>query len=257
MARIVFLGTSAALPTGRRTNTQLAVLPDGGESGILVDCGGDCFGALDRAAIGPDVISDLFITHAHIDHIGSLPSLIESLRLSGRTQPLHIWALPEVMAIARELLTLFSFELKLDEWPFTLSFHDVQGGQRVVLAGIPVRIEVMAHTVPSAGVRFELPGGDVAYTSDTQPDAGVSRLATGARVLITESSMLEAEGDLARLTRHMTAARAGEQAKVCGVRELYLVHIGKAWPPEAAVAEAARAFDGTIIVPDDGETITV
>ncbi len=101
MARLLFLGTAAALPTARRTNSIIAITGENGKGGLLIDCGGDTYGALLRAGLGPNDLDDLFITHAHIDHIGSLPSLIESYRLGGRSKPLRIWALPEVMAVAR------------------------------------------------------------------------------------------------------------------------------------------------------------
>ncbi|MGH2517293.1 MAG: MBL fold metallo-hydrolase, partial [Ktedonobacterales bacterium] len=152
MARILFLGTSAALPAASRGNTCLAVVADApGTSGdgLLIDCGGDVYGALLRAGIAPDAISDLLITHAHIDHIGSLPSLIESFRLGGRTAPLHIWSLPEVDAVAQALMTAFNFELKLDSWTFPVTFSTVSSGQEMMFVGSRARIVAMDHAVPS------------------------------------------------------------------------------------------------------------
>lgn len=122
MARILFLGTCAALPAAHRTNTTLAVQPDESSAGLLIDCGGDVYGAMLRAGLGPDAIGDLLITHAHIDHIGSLPSLLESWRLGGRTTPLRIWALPEVLDVAQKLIAAFDFELTLDAWTYDVSF---------------------------------------------------------------------------------------------------------------------------------------
>src|SRR5262249_18499772 len=143
MARLIFLGTSAALPTAERTNTLLAVIPDTRPGGLLIDSGGEVYSALCRAGLQPDDISDPLITHAHIDPTGSLPSLIESFRLGGRTTPLHIWALPEVLAVARQLITLFSYELTLDRWPYSIEFSPVSNGQKLTLAGIPTRILAM------------------------------------------------------------------------------------------------------------------
>src|SRR5437660_11894688 len=99
MARLLFVGTAAALPTARRTNAILAITGANEKGGLLIDCGGDTYGALLRAGLGPDDLDDLFITHAHIDHIGSLPSLIESYRLGGRAKPLRIWAQPGVLGV--------------------------------------------------------------------------------------------------------------------------------------------------------------
>lgn len=257
MARIVFLGTSAALPAANRTNTCLAVLPEAPNTGLLIDCGGDVYSALLRADIAPDAISDLLITHAHIDHIGSLPSLIESFRLGGRTAPLRIWSLPEVDAIAQALMTAFSFELKLDSWTFPVTFSTVTSGQELVFAGSRAHILAMDHAVPSVGVRLELPGGAVAYTSDTQPTPAIRELGAGARILITECTYLSNDVAFARMAKHSTAEETGEQAAACGVATLALVHIGQGWTPDEARAEAARAFSGEILIPNDGDVLQV
>src|SRR5579862_3207957 len=118
MTRIVFLGTAAALPTEDRDNTYLAVIGDAPGSNLLIDCGGGTYRSLLRAGIGANSLDDLFITHAHIDHIGSLPSLIESFRLGGRRRPLRIYAIPEVLAVAESILHVFNYELTLDHWAY-------------------------------------------------------------------------------------------------------------------------------------------
>lgn len=255
MARIVFLGTSAALPAANRTNTSLAILPDAPASGLLIDCGGDVYGALLRAGIGLDAISDLLITHAHIDHIGSLPSLIESFRLGGRTAPLRIWSLPEVDAVARALVAAFSFELKLDSWTYSVTFSTFSSGDDITLADSRVHILAMDHTVPCIGMRLDLPGGPVAYTSDTQPTAAVRELGQDTRLLITECTYLSADVAAARTAKHTTALEAGEQAAACGARALALVHIGQGWTPDDARAEAGRVFAGEVLIPSDGDVL--
>ncbi|MGH2485764.1 MAG: ribonuclease Z, partial [Ktedonobacterales bacterium] len=71
------------------------------------------------------------------------------------------------------------------------------------------------------------------------------------------STFVRAQEVAARASKHMTAFEAGEQAAVCGVEELALVHIGGGWPTEQGIAEAAQAFAGAITIPDDGDEITV
>jgi ribonuclease BN (tRNA processing enzyme) len=257
MARIVFLGTSAALPAPDRTNTCLAVFSEAPDTGLLIDCGGDVYGSLLRAGIAPNAMSDLLITHAHIDHVGSLPSLLESFRLGGRTAPLHIWALPEVDAVVQALVTAFNFELKLDSWTFQVTFSTVSSGQELTLAGSRARVLAMDHTVPTIGVRIELPGGAVAYTSDTQPAPAIRELGEGARMLITECTYLSRDVAYARIAKHSTAQETGEAAAACGVSTLALVHIGQGWTPDEARAEAARAFSGEIVIPKDGDVLVV
>ncbi len=258
MADVIFLGTAAALPTGDRGNTALAIPGDpreAGSSGLLVDTGGDIYPALCRAGLAQDELSDLFITHAHIDHIGSLPSLIESYRLGGRHVPLHIYGLPEVIETAQRIVAVFGYELTLDSWTFEVTYTAVEDGQQLPLGGIPATFARVDHTLPCAGFRLSLPNGDFAYTSDTQPTPAIQRLAKGARVLVTECTYLNESANYARVSRHMTALEAGQQAAACGVDVLALVHLGVAsgWTPEAARAEAAQAFAGEVLAPSDGD----
>lgn len=255
MAHVIFLGTAAALPTSDRGNTALAIPAEVGSSGLLVDTGGDIYPALCRAGLAQDELGDLFITHAHIDHIGSLPSLIESYRLGGRHTPLHVYGLPEVIETAKQIVAVFGYELTMDSWTFEVTYTAVEDGQQITLGGLPATIARVDHTLPCAGFRLSLPNGDFAYTSDTQPTPAIQRLAKGARALVTECTYLNESANYARVSRHMTALEAGQQAAACGVDVLALVHLGVAsgWTPEAARAEAAQAFAGEVLAPSDGD----
>jgi len=255
MAKLIFLGTGAALPTSERTNTSLAVLLDADRKGLLIDCGGDGFRSMLRYNVGLDSFSDLFITHAHIDHVGSLPSLLESLRLGGRTAPLHIWGLPQVLEVVHGLIHVFDFELKLDQWSFAVSFSEVKPGEAITLAGIPAHTGGMDHAVPALGLRLDLPDGALAYTSDTQPNPNIAVLGQDARTLITECTFLSAYEAPARSSRHLTAHEAGVLARDCHAERLVLVHGGGA--PDDLRTEAGQAFNGQIIVPSDGDSLDI
>lgn len=257
MTRVIFLGTAAALPTGDRGVTSLAVVGDPGEPALLIDCGDGVYRALVRAELGPDAIADIFITHAHIDHIGALPSLIECFRLAGRTRPLRLFALPETMTVVKALLDAFAFELTLDHWPFTLTLTTVDEASELTFLGAPARLYRMVHSIPSAGLRIELPSGTLAYTCDTEPNPGIAALGRQARALITECTTLEKNVAMARASKHLTALEAGQQAAECGAESLALVHLGVAegWSAAMASAEAAGAFTGPIITPQDGDTL--
>ena len=257
MTRLIFLGTAAALPTGDRGNSALALVGDPSEPGLLIDCGDGVYRALVRAELGPDTISDLFITHAHIDHLGALPSLIESFRLARRRRPLRIYALPETMEIVHRVVEAIAFELTLDAWPFSIPFTTVDEQSELRFLGAPARLYRMAHSIPSAGLRIELPGGAFAYTCDTEPNPAIAALGRQARLLVTECTMLQKNVAEARISKHMTALEAGQQATECGAESLALAHLGvtEGWPAAMASAEAAQAFAGPIITPHDGDTL--
>ena len=127
-----------------------------------------------------------------------------------------------------------------------------------MLGGYKARVMRMDHAVPSAGVRLEFPRGPVAYTCDTQPNPALPKLGRGARLLITESTFLRQHVEYARMTKHMTAYEAGQQATACGVETLALVHIGEGEDTvEEARAEAAESFAGEVLTPSDGDALDV
>jgi ribonuclease Z len=258
MTSLRFLGTAGALPTGARGNSALALLGDPSQPGLLIDCGDGVYRALDRAGFGPDAIGDLYITHAHIDHLGGLPSLIESFRLVGRRRPLRVYAIPETMKVARALIDVFAFELTLDRWGYEVSFTSVDEDTQLTFLGAPARLYRMAHSIPSAGLRIELSGGALAYTCDTEPTPAIQKLGHQARLLITESTFLRKNVEFARHSKHMTAYEAGQQAAACEAGTLALVHLGVSedgWSQAAALAEASESFSGPIVLPQDGDTL--
>ncbi|HEY7850502.1 MAG TPA: MBL fold metallo-hydrolase [Ktedonobacterales bacterium] len=257
MTRLIFLGTAAALPTGDRGNSALALVGDPSEPGLLIDCGDGVYRALVRAEVGPNALGDIFITHAHIDHLGGLPSLIECLRLAGRRRPLRIFALPETMEITRALLDAFAFELTLDSWSYPITLTAVDESSKLSFLGAPAQLHRMRHSIPSAGLRIDLAGGALAYTCDTEPNPAIATLGAQARLLITECTTLQKNVSEARKAKHMTALEAGQQAAECGADALALVHLGVAegWSAAAASAEAAQAYAGPIITPHDGDAL--
>lgn len=258
MATLTFLGTAAALPAADRSNAMLAVFgPD--QPGLLIDCGAGIVQALLRAHIGPDAISDILITHAHIDHCGDFPSLIEAWRISGRTAPVRVHGLPEVLAVIQQLLDIFSFELTLDAWPFTIALLPTDEGP-VQLGPFAARVLRMDHAVPSLGVRLELPGGPLAYTCDTQPNPNILPLAQGAQTLITECTFLDDEVTMARLSKHLTAREVGEIAQESGAARLAIVHLGVGEAPNFLARvrdEITRTYTGELIIPCDGDSMKV
>ncbi len=257
MTRVIFLGTAAALPTGDRGATALALVADPSEPALLIDCGDGVYRALVRAELGPDTIGDILITHAHIDHLGALPSLIESWRLVGRRRSLRVFALSETITVVRRLLDAFSFELTLDEWTFPISFTTVDDDSALRFLGAPARVMRMRHSIPSVGLRLELASGALAYTCDTEPNPAIAALGAHARLLITECTTLQKNVEMARSGKHMTALEAGQQAAEGGADSLALVHLGVAegWSAAQASAEAAQAFGGPVITPQDGDTL--
>ncbi len=114
------------------------------------------------------------------------------------------------------------------------------------------RLDFDGRTVTLEQVTEERPGQRVAFVMDTRLCAAVYALADGVDLLVIESTYLDADADLAAANFHLTAAQAARVASRCGVRTLVLTHFSQRYNEPAAFAdEAARHFDGDIVVAED------
>nr|NIM46532.1 MBL fold metallo-hydrolase [Nitrososphaeria archaeon]NIN53771.1 MBL fold metallo-hydrolase [Nitrososphaeria archaeon]NIQ34328.1 MBL fold metallo-hydrolase [Nitrososphaeria archaeon] len=86
---IIFLGTSAGVPTKERNVTSVAV-KRGGEL-LLFDVGESTQRQLLKAGVGLRVKTKIFVTHLHGDHVVGLLALLQTYSLMRRTEPLEIW----------------------------------------------------------------------------------------------------------------------------------------------------------------------
>ncbi len=257
MPDITFLGTSAAVPTANRSYTSLVIADE--RISMLVDCGAIVYQALLQTQIPPESITDLFITHAHIDHIGGLPSFLECSRLAGRRAPLRLWALPETMEVVQELLHLFAFEIPLP-FPYPLEMHLLEGdGTCPPLDNIAFSFTPVYHSIPTAGLRLRFPRSDgsawtVVYSSDTRPTKELEAFAQNCDLLILECTYLNSGSSNAERAGHMTAGQAGRLAKNAQAGALALVHLGlyEGWNLDQAREEASQEFSGPVTIPTDG-----
>ncbi|WP_284379365.1 ribonuclease Z [Pseudomonas putida] len=146
---LLFLGTSAGVPTKARNVSATAVIEASGSHWYLVDCGE---GTQHRLLHTPLSIRDLraiFITHVHGDHCFGLPGLLASAGMSGRTQPLdlvlpaalHDWVRQGLVASD----TFLPFELRL------LAVEDLVEWRS---DAVQVSSVQLSHRVPSVGFVF-------------------------------------------------------------------------------------------------------
>ena len=147
------------------------------------------------------------------DHIGSLPSLIESYRLGGRSKPLHIWALPEVMAVAHKRLPPSDSSCILDNWTFDVSFDEVEHGKELILGGYKARILRMDHAVPSAASGWNCHAAPSPITATHNQIPRRRSLGVERGCFITESTFLRQHVEYARMTKHMTAYERGSRQR--------------------------------------------
>ncbi len=112
-------------------------------------------------------------------------------------------------------------------------------------------IEAGGRRVALGEVSVPRPGQSFAFVMDTAVCEGGARLAEGVDLLVTESTFLTAEQELATAWGHLTAADAARIAAAAGARRLVLTHFSQRHTDEQLyLAEAQPIFPETVAARD-------
>jgi ribonuclease Z len=151
---LVFLGTSASMPSAQRAPAAFLVRR-GGER-LLVDCAEGTQRQLQRSTVGLPDLETIFLTHFHADHTLGLPGMLKTFALRGRDElPLTIYG-PKGL---RELFT----RLKpfLGRLPYPLTTVELAPGEVLERGEYVVEAFAVDHGVAALGyalVEHERPG---------------------------------------------------------------------------------------------------
>jgi cAMP phosphodiesterase len=191
---------------------------------FLID---DCV-AIDAGSLGLGLtatqqsqVQDIIITHAHIDHVATLPIFMDD-RFAFLDKPVRVYATEEVINL---------LERDLFNWSVYPRFSELNNGKSKIMEYSPFRIgaefevahlRVLAvyvhHTVPTVGLIVSDGTTTVAFTSDTGATEDFWRLVNRVprlAALFIESSFPNALATLARVSGHLTPATlATEVAKL-------------------------------------------
>lgn len=252
-----YLGTSAVLPAPGRCNTSLAV--DDGDALTLIDTADAPYRRLQEAGLAPERLARVIITHEHADHVWGLPSLLQTLWVAGRTEPLSIFALEPTWGLIDRLIEVFSARSWANLFPVERVV--IQPGSRPFLESRALSMwgADASHSVPTAALRFESGGRAVAYSADTAPARSVVELAEGVDLLIHEATFLAEQQQIAADTRHSTAVEAARTAREASARGLHLVHFTPTRPQDldTLAEQAHRDYSGPVHVPGDLEQVVL
>jgi ribonuclease Z len=244
MPRLILLGTSNAVPDASHENTHMALVASDGV--VLIDCVSTPKVRLAQVGIALDSITDLILTHFHPDHVSGVPLLLMNMWLMGRQRPLRVYGLHHCLERVEDMMGFYHWE----NWPefFQVAFHRLPERERVVVLEKPefrIYSSPVRHLIPTIGLRLESSGGRaIAYSCDTEPTPSVVRLASGADVLLHESS--------GGSPGHSTPAQAGTIASQAEVGRLMLIHYPADGLDEQALLQQARStFQGEVALAQD------
>jgi len=245
MTKLIFLGTSSAIPDEHHDNTHLAIVAE--ERRVVIDCGNNPIIRLKQAAINVCEFTDLVLTHIHPDHVGSVPLLLMDSWLMGRTKLLDIYGFDTTLECIKKMMDFYAWKA----WPnfYPVKFHVVPEQEMASVLKSPefqIHASPVHHIVPTMGLRIEFSktGKTAAFSCDTEPCVEVVRLGRIADVLIHEASGAS--------FGHSSAFQAGEIAQKASAKSLYLIHYPTGdSDSHSLVDEARKNYPGPIHLAED------
>jgi cAMP phosphodiesterase len=183
---------------------------------------------------GQSKITDIFISHTHLDHIKGILFLADNI-IGRIKQPINIRAIPKVIdAIKKHLMN----ELI---WPdFTkiptpknpvLAYKPFLAGKTIDLAGLKIKAIPMNHPVPAVGFLVGDGRSSFIYSADTGPNEGLwaeAKKVKNLKGIIVDTSFPNDMDFVAGASGHFTPAQLHEdlnKAKVRNSVPIYIYHI--------------------------------
>jgi ribonuclease BN (tRNA processing enzyme) len=291
---IVTLGTHGGPGlTKERSEPASLLIVDG--TPYLIDCGVGTMRRLLDAGVPSAEIGTIFITHDHPDHTLGLADVLENDFLSddfgpsGRGRKFDIYGPPPTAELVnaaynyiRVAYSTFAAEnLGASVLADPFEAHEIDHDGLVyhddkirVTAAENTHFQLMAAQyrarMKSFAYRFETPYGVIVFTGDTGPSEAVTKLATGADVLVSEvidlggasngmaaapgaSQQAPNAGALAAHMRmeHLPMKDLGEMATKAHVKAVLMIHFVGAGSAEQFVAGVKKYYSGPVFAGED------
>ena len=238
--KIKVLGCSGGIGGALRTTSFLV------DDDILIDAG---TGVGDLSIEQLAAIDHVFITHSHLDHITSLPFLIDTV-MGMRKHPITVYAIADTLKVLRE--HIFNWKVWPDfnvipdpAQPF-LQYKEIKLGETVELGSRKISALPANHVVPAVGYQLDSGKSSLVFSGDTtscetfwQQVNKVDNL----RYLIIETAFSNAEIELAKISKHLCPSMlVDELNKLSQSAEIYITHL--------------KPGEGEIIMQEIGRLIT-
>ena len=218
------------------------------DSDILIDAGS---GVGDLSLAELSLIDHIFITHSHLDHVTSIPFLVDTVG-GMRSKPLLVYATRATIEILKNHLFNWAIwpdftEIPTLEAPF-LRYQEIQLGQTVTLGGRDITSIPARHTVPAVGYHLNSGAASLVFTGDTGPNEALWRVVNrieNLKYLIIETAFSNKERHLAEVSRHLCPQTLAEElAKLERNAEIYVTHLkpGEIELTMQEIEECAGAF---------------
>jgi len=240
--KLVLLGTGGYYANDAR-HTACLMLP---EAGVVLDAGSGMFRIRDYLATDR---LDVFLTHAHLDHVLGLTYLLGVLPPAVQERTIVHGEREKLDAVRTHLFSesLFPVVPAFGMQPLVAGEVPLAGGGK--LTHFP-----LAHPGGSVGYRLDWPASSLAYVTDTTAaaDAAYVERIRGVNVLVHEAYFANEADEMAEVTGHSCLRDVAQVAAAAEVGLLVLVHVNPQLDQDADLdlRPAQQVFQNTLLGTD-------
>jgi len=235
------LGCSGGIGGNLRTSSFLL------DHDILIDAG---TGAGELSLSELCAIDHVFITHSHLDHIASIPFMVDSVGMM-RDRPLTLYAIEDTIEIIKRHLFNWKIWPDFNEIPNGLHpylcYQPIELGETVVLNGRRITAIPANHVVPAVGFQLDSGQASLVYTGDTTSSDALWKVVNkieNLRYLLIETAFSDDEVELAIISKHLCPSLlVKELKKFRGNAEVYITHL-KPGEIELSMRQIESQVDG-------------
>jgi len=204
-------------------------------------------------------IRSIVLTHAHLDHIISLPLYLTDL-FDDLREPVNVYATPsDFEALQRHLLTervWITLETMKNSHTELVAYRPIKSGESFFAEGLKITPIPVTHTIQTQGLIVEDDCSALLFTSDTSATERIWQVTQEhdkLRAVFIDLSFPNRLTDLARISGHHSPATLLEELpKIKADVPIFAVHVKAAYRAEV-VAEIAALAHPRIQVAEVGQ----
>jgi ribonuclease BN (tRNA processing enzyme) len=200
-------------------------------------------------------VRHVFLTHAHIDHLASLPIFLENVSDDSGTCPTVFAPEPVLDVLRNDLLNdrLFPDFVRLSrDGPPLVRLEAVEPGRPVRAGGLTVTAVPVDHVVPTVGYLIDDGTAAIAFVTDTAPSDAIWEAANrtpNLKAVFLELTFPESVTWLARVAKHLTPSLfAAEVRKLRPGVPVHVIHLKARYRDQAVRELAALGLPGVSVL---------
>ena len=221
--RIKVLGCSGGIGGDLRTTSMLV------DDDILIDAG---TGVGDLSIEQLAKIDHIFVTHAHLDHVTSIPFLVDTVCWM-RDKPLTIHSTAATLQVLKDHLFNWKIWPDFSQIPDSdksfMVYSELTVGNTVNLDGRKFTAVPANHVVPAVGYLVDSGQASFLFSGDTTVNDALwdaANAAVNLKYLVIETAFSNKERAIAVASKHLCPSMlAGELSKLKRHAEIFITHL--------------------------------